>query len=316
MRRKNIVCITLLAIIFVAINFANAADRYIVHATGGTAGTYFPIGGGMAELMNKHMKDIKATAEVTGASLENVRLIQKNDAQFAQVNASAAYMGYHGEKPFENTFKNIRAVMAMHPSFIQIIVLKNSGINSIEDLKGKKVNVGAPGGANFVSSWALLTLYGFEKEDIKPVYLSFSEAVKAMKDGNIDCTIVSSSVPNPAVTELSITRDIKILEAKEEVLDKLVKKYPYYAKNKITGGVYKGVDNDVWAMSVMNVVITNKEMEDQLVYDSLKLWFDEKDYLLKVHPIVRYMTKEGGPLVPIPLHSGAERYFKEVGSIK
>ena len=137
-----------------------------------------------------------------------------------------------------------------------------------------------------------------------------------MKDGNIDCTIVSSSVPNPAVTDLSVTRNIKLLEAKEEVLDQLIAKFPYYAKTKITGGSYKGVDKDLWAMTVMNVVITNTKMEDQFVYDSLKLWFDNKDYLLKVHPIVRYMTLELGPKVPIPLHPGAERFFKEAGTLK
>ena len=137
-----------------------------------------------------------------------------------------------------------------------------------------------------------------------------------MKDGNIDCTIVSSSVPNPAVTDLSVTRTIKLLEAKEEVLDKLIAEFPYYAKTKITAGSYKGVEEDLWAMTVMNVVITNTQMEEQFVYDCLKLWFDNKDDLLKVHPIVRYMTLDLGPKLPIPLHPGAERFFKEAGTIQ
>ena len=316
MKKRHLFFIVSLACIFLVSGSVYAADRYIVHATGGTAGTYFPLGGGMAELMNKNMKGIKATAEVTGASLENCRLVEKNDAQFAQANASAVYLAYRGEKPFKKPLKNIRSVMAMHPSHIQVVVLRDSGIDRIEDLKGKKINVGAPGGANFVSSWNLLHTYGFKDDDIKAVYLTFAEAVKAMKDGNIDCTIVSSSVPNPAVTDLSVTRNIKLLEAKEAVLDQLVAKFPYYAKTKITGGSYKGVDKDLWAMTVMNVVITNTKMEDQFVYDSLKLWFDNKDYLLKVHPIVRYMTLELGPKVPIPLHPGAERFFKEAGTIK
>jgi len=316
MKKGYLFCMTSLACVLLMAGAVFAADRYIVHATGGTAGTYFPIGGGMAELMNKYMKGVQATAEVSGASLENCRLVEKNDTQFAQANASAVYLAFRGEKPFKQPLTTLRGVMAMHPSHIQVVVLKDSGIDRIEDLKGKKVNVGAPGGANFVSSWNLLHTYGFKDNDINAVYLTFAEAVKAMKDGNIDCTIVSSSVPNPAVTDLSVTRNIKLLEAREDVLDRLVAKYPYYTKTKIMGGSYKGVDQDLWAMTVMNVVITNTKMEEQFVYDSLKLWFDHKDYLLKVHPIVRYMTLELGPKVPIPLHPGAERFFKEAGTLK
>ncbi|RKX75967.1 MAG: C4-dicarboxylate ABC transporter substrate-binding protein [Spirochaetes bacterium] len=289
--------------------------RYVVHATGGTAGTYFPIGGGMAELQNKYMEGVKASAEVSGASLENCRLVEKNEAQFAQANASAVYMAYYGKEPFKQELKNIRAVMSMHPSFIQFVVFKESGITTFEDLKGKKVNVGPPGGSTFVSSWDLLKTYGFKEDDINAVYLTFADAVTAMKDGNLDCAVVSSSIPNPAVTDLSVTRNIRLLEAKEEVLDKLIEKYPYYSKAKIPGGVYKGVDYEIWAMSVMNVVICNKDLEEQFVYDSLKLWFDHKDYLLDVHPIIRYMTLETAPNVPIPLHPGAERFFKEKGTL-
>ena len=322
MKKRAFIGILCLAFFIVSVGIAalpeasQAADRYIVHATGGTSGTYYPIGGGMAELMTKNMKNIKATAEVSGASLENSRLVQKNEAQFAQANASAVYLAYHGKKPFKSKLGKLRAVMSMHPSHIQFVVLKNSGINSFEDLKGKKVNVGPPGGSTFVSSWDLLNTYGFKKGDINAVYLSFSEAVKAMKDGNLDCAVVSSSVPNPAVTDLSVTRNIKLLEAKEAVLDKLVAKFPYYAKTKIASGSYKGVDKDIWAMTVMNVVICNADLETDLVYNSLKIWFNNKDYLLKVHPIVRYMTKDLAPKVPIPLHPGAEKYFKEAGTLK
>lgn len=295
---------------------STAAERYIVIATGGVSGTYYPIGGGMAELMNKHMKNIKATAEVTGASLENCRLVQKDEAQFAQANASAAYLAYYGMPPFKTKLAKLRAVMSMHPSHIQFVVLKSSGINSFADLKGKKVNVGPPGGSTFVSSWDLLELYGFKKNDINAVYLSFSEAVKAMKDGNLDCAVVSSSVPNPAVTELAVTRDIKLLEVDQDILKKLVAKFPYYTKTKIPAEAYKGVDKDIWAMTVMNVVVCNADLETDLVYNALKLWFENKAYLVKIHPIVRYMTMELAPQVPIPLHPGAEKYFREIGAIK
>jgi TRAP transporter TAXI family solute receptor len=320
MRKKifwNHACVAVVIVIFLFTMHASvqAKERYVVHATGGTAGTYFPIGGAMAELQNKYMKGVKATAEVTGASLENLRLIEKNEAQFAQISAPSVYMAYYGKEPFKQPLRNILGVMAMHPSHLQVVVLKESGINSIEDLKGKTVNVGAPGGANFVYSWDMLHTYGFKDKEIKAVYLTFAEAVKAMKDGNIDCTIVVSSVPNPAVTDLSTTRNIKLLEVKEEMLDRLVKKLPYYVKTKIYAGSYRGLDKDIWSMTTMNEVICNKNLEDQFVYDSLKLWFDHRDYLIKVHPVVKYMTKELGPKVSIPLHPGAIKYFKEVGAL-
>jgi len=302
-------------LIFSVTGLAFAQKTFITLGTGGTAGTYFPIGGGMAELVNKYVPNVEATAEVTGASSENARLLDSNEIQFAQANASAAYLAYYGEGIFEKKL-NILVCFNMHPSFIQFVTPRDSGINSIEDFKGKRVCVGPPGGTTYVSAYDIINTAGLTEKDFEPSYLSFAEGVTAMKDGLIDVLTVSSSVPNPAIMDISTTRDVILIPVEKAVADDLTERKPYYLPGKIEAGSYKGVDQDVPCIIVWNVVICNADLDEDLVYKCTKVWYENTDYLLKVHPIIKYMTLEVATEVPIPMHPGAEKYFKEIGVIK
>jgi len=292
-----------------------AAKTYIALGTGGTGGTYFPIGGGMAELVNKYVPNTEATAEVTGASAENVRLLDSGEIQFAQANASAAYLAYYGEGIFDKKMR-ILSCFNMHPSFIQFVTPKDSGINGIKDFKGKRICVGPPGGTTYVSAFDIINTAGLTKDDFKPSYLSFSEGVAAMKDGLIDVLVISSSVPNPAIMDISTTSDIRLIPVEKAVIDELTQKKPYYCSGKIEANSYRGVNQDVPCIIVWNVVICNADLDENLVYECTKVWYEHRDYLMKIHPIIKYMTLDVALDLPIPIHPGAEKYFKEVGLIK
>jgi len=307
--------LVILILLFSLTGLAFAQKKFVSFATGGTSGTYFPIGGGMAELVNKYIPNIEANVEVTGASLENMRLLDKNEAQFAQANSSAGYLAYYGKDVFEKKM-NILACFNMHHSVIQFVTPVNSGINSIKDFKGKKVCVGPAGGTTYVSAYDIFDIAGLKTEDFDSNYLTKVDGIQAMKDGLIDVLVVSSSVPNPAITDISTTRNIKFIPVEKEVTDALTEIKPYYLSGKIEAGSYRGVDHDIPCVVVWNVVFCNADLDEDLVYQFIKVWYEHRDYLVNVHPICRYMTLEVATDVPIPMHPGAEKYFREIGVIK
>jgi len=318
--KKKKLLLTFIVVITIVFSVAIIAfaekTTYLSMATGGTGGTYYPIGGGMCELLNRNIPNMLATAEVTGGSMQNCIMVDNNECQLAQANASAVYLGYKGMEPFKEKTNNVSSMFNMHPSYIQFMTLKNSGIKSFKDFKGKIVNVGSPGGTTFVSAYDIMAMAGITEDDIKPAYLSFSEGVSAIKDGVIDVTVISSSVPNPAVMDLTSTRDVSFIPVDEETFTKLSLKYPYYFTGKIEKGAYKGVEEDIPCVIVWNIVICNSDLEVDLVYQMTKIWYENVDYLIKVHPICRYMTLDIATDVPIPMHPGSVKYFKEIGVIK
>lgn len=319
MRIKNKLISIFIGLIIVILFFASItfAEKvtYISMGSGGIGGTYYPIGGGMCELLNKYIPNMMATSEVTGASLQNVIMVANNECQVAQANASAVYLGYRGMEPFKEKY-NVSSMFNMHPSHIHFMALKSSGIKSIKDFKGKIVCVGPPGGTTFVSAYDIMAAAGITEDDIKPSYLNMTEGISALKDGIIDAIVISCSVPNPATMELTSTEDVSFFPVDEETFTKLFSKFPYYFKDKIEKGSYKGLEEDIPCVIVWNIVICNPNLDVDLVYQMTKVWFEHVDYLIKVHPICRYMILDRATDVPCPMHPGAEKYFREMGVIK
>lgn len=311
---KKLIFATFLVLLVSLFAFNSLAKEYIVLGSGGTGGTYFPISGGMAEILNKYLPDIEATTEVTGASIENCRLIDSNEHQFAQADSISVYLAYHGLDPFERKMK-IKSVFNMHPSVIQFVVLKSSGIKTIEDFKGKRVIIGPPGGGTYISGMYVIEAHNLTIDDFKPMYLSFAEGVTAMKDGLADVLVVSSSAPNPSIMELATSREIDLIPVSQRALEELPKEAPFLIPGIISGGMYAGVDKDISAFMRWNLVVCNPDLDEELVYKATELWFEHKDYLVKIHPVVEYMTFDVATQVPIPLHKGAARYFRDKGVI-
>ncbi|MBA1336633.1 MAG: TRAP transporter solute receptor, TAXI family precursor [Firmicutes bacterium] len=286
-------------------------------ATGGTAGTYYPIGGVMAELINSKMDGWSATAEVTGASIENVRLIENKEAELALANANAPYYAVKGEPPFEKPYTNVRAIVAHHPSTMQLVTLEETGIKSVEDLKGKRVNVGAPGGATDVMAWHIMEAYGFKRGDIIATTLNLSEVVEAFKDGSIDAAFMLSGYPMSALIDLYASRNVVMLSIDEAILKKLSDEHPYYTPGIIEAGTYNGLTYDVKSNTVWNLLICHKDLPDDFVYEMLELFYNNLDLFKAAHPMCRFMTLENATLgVPIDYHPGAEKWLKEKGLLK
>ena len=298
-----------------ASNGAMAQTESLSIATGGTGGVYYPLGGAFAEIIGKNLDGYTAVAEVTGASVENMALIHRGDSSMALVLADTAYQAYHGEGQFEGRqVENTRALASIYPNVIQIVTLKDSGINSLQDLKGKSVSVGAPGSGTEVNSRIVLSENGITPDVFDVQRLNFNETADALRDGDVDVGFWSVAPPNSSIMSLAATRDIRVLSLTEEERAAAIKAEPVFASFTLPAGTYEGVDEDVQTLGIPSVLIVNSDMPDDLAYDLTKLLFDKKAELIAAHPAAENLTVEftlGS--TPVPLHPGSIRYFEEIG---
>jgi uncharacterized protein len=292
---------------------AGAAEKISV-ATGGTGGVYYPYGGGMAEIINKHVPSLNAVAEVTAASVENVRLVDKGESAIGLVMGDTAFQAFAGTEKFKGSPKNIRTLFVMYPNQFHAVVKKGSGIQRIADLKGKRISLGAPGSGTAVQAEAVLTSLGIAKGDYRPSFLSFNETADALKNGTIDAGMWSVAPPTSSIMDLATTHDIQILTFSDEEIARIRKDHPYYSRYDIPAGVYRGVDRPVPNPSVWNVAVVSKEMSDEQAYQITRAIFENHADLLKIHKAAEH-TRPDACLSnsPIPLHPGAAKYLKEKG---
>lgn len=315
MRKKLIFSLTLMVLVMVF--FAGtvmAKVQFISIATGGTGGTYYPLGGGMAEIFNDVLENVNATAEVSGASVENSRLVQYQEVELAFVQNDVAYYGSTGTELFKDEkLDDIRGIATLYPEVIQIVTTEDTGINSVEDFAGKRIAVGAPGSGTEANARQIINAYGMTYDDMTVDYLSFSEAVDQLKDGHVDAAFLTGGTPTAAVMDLAATHDVKILNIKDEIIDKLIAEYPFYTELIIPAGTYSGLDEDVTTVSVKAMLITNKNMDEELVYNLTKALFENLDRLAQIHAKgakISLETAQDG--MSVELHPGAARYFEEM----
>lgn len=288
---------------------------FLTMGTGSPGGVYYPLGGGMAVLIEKTVEGVRCAAESTGASVENSRLVGLRETDMGMVMGSVAYKATKGLAPFKKKY-NIVALFQMYPAPEHIVTTKQSGIKSIADLKGKKVSIDVPGSGCSTQAKAILEEYGYDLEkDLKIANLSQTESVQALKDGIVDAVFFNFAYPASAVMDLAATRDIVLIPLEKSLVDSLVKKYPYYLKITIPGGTYSDVDEDVLCLGDSNVMIANKKMKKAVAYKVTKAIFENvstgKYALTNIHPIAAQLTPANALNSPIPLHPGAKKYFKE-----
>ncbi|AGK61911.1 TRAP transporter solute receptor, TAXI family [Archaeoglobus sulfaticallidus PM70-1] len=295
---------------------AKAVEVTIV--TGGSAGTYYPIGGAMAQAINQYAKGVKATAVTSGASVVNARKIGNLEAEFGLLQNDVAYYAYNGLEMFKDAkIDKIRGVATLYPEIIQIVTLKENNIKTIYDLKGKRVAVGAPGSGTAVDAMQILKAAGIDESNTDIRYLNFKEVSDALKDKTIDAGFIVAGVPTSAVTDISAVRDVAIVEVPDEIYEKLKADYPFYVQVTIPAGTYKGVDQDVKTVSVLAMLATNADVSEDVVYEVTKAIFEHKDVLEAAHKRAEDITLETAlDGMPIPLHPGAEKYYKEKGLIE
>ena len=293
-----------------------ASAQQLSIATGGTGGVYYPIGGGFAEMINEHIEGAQATAEVTGASVENMGLIMRGDADMALALADTVYQAYTGTGDFDGRqIENTRALASVYPNAVQLVTLAESDIQSIADLAGKRVSVGAPGSGTELNARALLEANGVNYEDFTPQRLNFNETADAIRDGDIDAGFWSVGPPTSSILNLAATRDIRLISLTDEEIANAQEAEAVFAPYELAAGMYDGMDEAVQTIGIPNVLVVNSDMDEELAYQLTQLLFENTDELIAVHPAANDTTIEFTMnSTPVPLHPGALRYFEEVGA--
>lgn len=285
--------------------------------TGGTGGVYYPLGGAIANVLSKHLPNIVATAEVTSASIDNLKLVGAGKADIAFSMADSVWEGYNGTGKFPGKIP-LRTITVLYANKTHVVTVEGKGIEKMSDLKGKRIATGAPGSGTELISLRLLEAYGIDPEkDVKREKLSVAESVGALKDNKIDAFTWSGGLPTAAITDLAATPGVKIrLLDHADAVPAMVKKYgPLYVKDRIPARTYPGQDKEIAILDVWNVLAVNENMDARLAYEITKTIFEKKQEIVAVHKEARHIALDsqlqGGS--PIPFHPGAMKYLAEKG---
>jgi len=285
--------------------------------TGGTGGVYYPMGGGMANILSKYVPGLSATAEVTGGSVDNLKLINAGKSEVAFSMADAGWEAYEGIDKFKDGKVNVRTLMVLYPNKMHVVTIDGTGVAKLSDLKGKRVSTGSAGSGTEIMAMRVLEAAGIDgKKDIKQERLGVAESVNAIKDRKIDAFFWVGGLPTAAVTDLGATPGIKIrLVDHEEAADAMNKKYgPLYVKSVIPAGTYPGQDKASTGVDVWNILVSGDKLSDQMAYNIVKTLFEKKAELVAVHGEAKNIELKSQPLgSPIPFHPGAKKYLEEQG---
>jgi len=311
---KRLSILLALCLVLVLAGPAAAKTSFVSIGTGGTGGIYYPYGGGVAEIWTKYVKDVRAVAEVTGASVENVKLAHKGETVIGEVMGDVAVAGFKGLSKFKGKKHDILSMAIMYPNLLQVVTLKKSGITNIEQIKGRKISSGSPGsGTNFMAETVFKAL-GIPLDSYKDSRLSFTESANALRDGTIEVGVWSVGPGTSSILDLATTHDIHIINFTPDQQKKIMAANKEYSAVDLAGGVYRGVDNPVPTIGVWNVMICQESLGEDMVYSLVKALYEHQDYLLKIHPSASYTTPENAvKYSPIPLHKGTIKYLKEKG---
>lgn len=306
-------CLAIVAMAAMLTGCGGEQKKFLNIATGGTAGTYYPIGGAMAEILNKDIPGMNASAQSTGATVANINMLKDGSVDLAIVQNDITYYAVNGTEMFEGKkVNNLKGIASLYPETCQIVTMDNSGIKSIADLKGKRVAVGAAGSGVEANARQIMEAYGITYDDIEVQYLSFGEASSALKDGNVDAAFITAGFPTAAIQDITSQNKIRLLSVDDAHADQLIAKYPFYTKTTIPAGTYPGFDEDTPAVSVMAMLVCNDKVDEQMGYDIAKALFTNLDRLQAAHSVGKLITKEGAMKgMSLDMNAGAEKYFKE-----
>ncbi len=295
-----------------------AKRRYVSIAAGWVTGAYFPMAGAISRIAWKHLKDdgIKVTAESSGASVANSKLIGAGDTDFAILQNDIASYAHYGKKGmFDKPIKNLLGVCTLFPEHVQLVARKDSNIKSPADLKGKKVAIGPVGSGTTENAKQILEAYGLKAGDLaKAEQLTASQSADYIKDGRLDAAFFTVAVGAAVIMDTSLIVDVDIVPITGAKADKLIKMYPFYAKQVVTKGTYKGNDTDIPTVSVMAMLAARADLEADIVYKIVDAMYSDLPQLKKAHAKFKDIEMANGLVgMGIPLHPGAEKFFKEKG---
>ncbi|OLS33865.1 TAXI family TRAP transporter solute-binding subunit [Bacillus sp. MRMR6] len=288
--------------------------EFVTIAAGSSGGTYYLIGSGIVSQLNKYESNITANSEVTNGTAENIGLLGSDSVNFGIILADVAYRAQNGLSEYEGKAQdNLRIIMKGHPNDLQIVVLEDSGINSMSDLRGKRVSLAY--GLPDLTAEILETADGLVRDkDYKSEILPFNDAISAMKDGHIDAITFLSGKPVASISDISATHDIKILPVSKEEQKKVTDKYSYFETSVVEAGTYQGQDTEIPTLKISAFLLTNEEVSEDLVYKVTKSVLEYPGEFSNIHSAAKYWTlPEAAKGFHIPAHPGAIKYYKEKG---
>jgi TRAP transporter TAXI family solute receptor len=298
------------------------AEEFVTIGTGGVTGVYYPTGGSVCRLMNKLRKEtgIRCTVESTGGSVYNINTIREGELEFGVAQSDWQFHAYNGTSKFEEAgpFEGLRAVFSVHAEPFNVMVRKDSGIDSADDLVGKRVNIGNPGSGQRGTMEVLMAAKGWTMDTFElATELRSAEQSGALCDNQIDAFVITAGHPSGNLTEAATTCDVKLIPVTGDAVDKLVSDNAYYRSATIPGGMYRGTDDDVETFGVGATIVTSADVSDEAVYALVSAVFENFDAFKKFHPAFGTLTKQDmvSAGLSAPLHPGAEKYYREKGLI-
>ncbi len=317
MRLTKRISLLAAAAAFTASTAAIAAPTFINILTGGTSGVYYPIGVGLSQLYSNGIEGSKTSVQATKASVENLNLLQSGRGELALALGDSVADAWNGveDAGFKAPLKKIRAIAGTYPNYIQIVANKEAGITTLADLKGKRISVGAPKSGTELNARAIFKAAGLSYEDMAKVeFLPYAESVELIKNRQLDATLQSSGLGMAAIRDLAATLPINFVAIPADVVAAIGN--AAYQPATIPGGTYDGQDADVATVAVKNILVSHEGVSDETAYQMTKLMFDNLDRLGNAHSAAKDIKLDGAAKdLPIPLHPGAERFYKEVGAL-
>jgi uncharacterized protein len=284
------------------------AEERVSIGTGGTGGLFYVIGAGVANVINTHMEGVTARAEVTGASVENIRRVAADQITFGFSSSSTLYEAAEGIGAFDGDKQPVAGMAYLYPAVLQVATIKSTGITGFEDLAGKRINVGPPGSNAAVLSQRVLTAYGvFDPSKVE--FLSYNEGVAALTNGTVDATVVLAGAPTAALIDLDAQEDMVLLSLDPAKVGTLFKDYPFYQPYEIPAGTYPDQTEPVSVVNDPATLFVNANADPAMVEKLTAAIFDNLGELGEVHPQARAINLKDAPNMPIPLHAGAQAYF-------
>ncbi|MBS3968501.1 MAG: TAXI family TRAP transporter solute-binding subunit [Clostridia bacterium] len=291
----------------------------LLMATGGTGGTYYPLGGAIAEAWNEHIEGLEVTTQATGASVENLRLLGSGETELAMAMNGPAMAAYLGIGDFAGNPIDFSAVGVIYPEVMQIVAPKGTGIVNVEDLRGKRVSIGPPGSGTASSAITILKSFGIDPEtDIIKHQDNFTDAAMKLKDGHLDAAFAVLAVPAGNIVDVTTSTPVNIVNITGEGLNKLLEVDPTFSPYEIPAGTYVGQDETAYTVSQWAVLYVPNDLPEDLVYQMTKVMYEQTEQIARTHARGDQITLDNATLGidPVPFHPGAAKYFKEKGILE
>lgn len=310
---KKFVAILLTAMLLLGCVSSASAATFLTIATGGTTGTYYPLGGDIANLFNTMIPDVRANAEATGGSAANLRKINAGEADLGTVQNDVSWFAYTGTDSFEGEqIQSFSVISSLYAEYVQIVTRADSDINSIADFAGKRISIGAAGSGVYTNAVHVLEAAGLTLDDIDAQYLSFAESADGLKNKQIDAAFICAGIPNAAITELGSSVDVKLISLTDEEVQKLITAHPTYANLKLPAATYE-LAEDVNCVAITALLVCANSLDEELVYNMTKALYEQEGILTHAKAAEITLDSYDVGVGELPYHPGAQRYYQEVG---